>query len=126
MAEFTKLREDAEKKVVAAKTAGQKHASREEMCKLITIYAASEAKWVKFTEAGVATCGIPSEIVTQLKQRHAGTEQAREKICNAGPAGPAPGPSLHDGLGLDRPTLDSAKTTGSGVMDTLTGPAVRR
>jgi hypothetical protein len=84
MEEFTQLREEVQKKGLAAKAAGQKHAAREEMCKLITSYAASEAKWVKFTEAGVGTCGIPLHIAAQLKQVHANTEQAREKICIAG------------------------------------------
>jgi hypothetical protein len=125
MAEFTKMREEVEKKGMAAKQAGQKHASREEMCKLITGYAASEAKWVKFAEDGVGKCGIPPQIATQLKQVHANTEQTKEKICTAGPAGPAAAPSLHDALDLDRPRLDSTKTTGSGVFDTLTGSAVR-
>jgi hypothetical protein len=65
MAEFMNLREEVEKKGLAAKAAGQKHAPREEMCKLITAYAASEAKWVKFTEAGVGgNCGIPPQVAT--------------------------------------------------------------
>jgi hypothetical protein len=81
MAEFTKLREEVEKKGATAKAAGRKQVSRAEMCKLITIYAASEAKWVKFTEAGVATCGIPAGIVNQLQEVHAKTERTREKVC---------------------------------------------
>jgi hypothetical protein len=81
MAEYVKLREDVQKKGMAAKAAGERKVPREEMCKLITSYAASEAKWVKFTEAGVQTCGIPAEVANQLKQVHANTEQTREKIC---------------------------------------------
>jgi hypothetical protein len=125
MAEFTKLREDVEKKGQAAKAAGQKHASREEMCKLITSYAASEAKWVKFTETGVGSCGIPPQVANQLKQVHANTEQTREKICTAGPAGGG-APSLSEALGTTRvATPDASKTAGSGLFDTLTGSAVR-
>jgi hypothetical protein len=126
MAEFNKLREERDKKGLAAKAAGEKHASREEMCKLISSYAASEAKWVKFTEAGVSTCGIPSQIATQLKQGHANTEQLKERVCAAGPAGPPPGPSLHDALGVDRAMSDAPKTAGGGIMDTMTGSAIRR
>jgi hypothetical protein len=127
MAEFTKLREDVEKKGIAAKAAGQKHVAREEMCKLISSYAAAEAKWVKFAETGVSSCGIPPQIATQLKQVHSNTEQTREKICTAGPGGgPAAAPSLHEALGMDRTvTQDSTKTAGSGVMETMTGSAVR-
>jgi hypothetical protein len=125
MAEFTKLREEVEKKGMAAKAAGQKHASREEMCKLITSYAASEAKWVKFTEAGVGSCGIPPQIANQLKQVHTNTEQTKEKICTAGPAGPA-APSLHDALGMDRVATPDASKAGNGTLDTLTGFAIRQ
>jgi hypothetical protein len=121
MADFTKLREEVEKKGMAAKAAGKKHVSREEMCKLITSYATSEAKWVKFTEAGVGTCGIPPQIATQLKQVHTNTEQTKEKICTAGPAGPAPGPSLHDALGMDRVAMPDASKAGTGTLDTMTG-----
>jgi hypothetical protein len=126
MAEFVKLREEVEKKGQAAKAAGQKHASREEMCKLITSYAASEAKWVKFTETGVGSCGIPTQIAVQLKQVHTNTEQTKERICTAGAAGPGAPPSLSDALGTTRvATPASSKTPGSGTLDTLTGPAVR-
>jgi hypothetical protein len=83
LAEFTKLRGEVEKNGLAAKAASQKHASREEMSKVITNYAASEAKWVKFTEASVGACGIPPQIADQLKQVHANTEQTKERICTA-------------------------------------------
>jgi hypothetical protein len=128
MAEFTKLRLDVEKKGMAAKAASQKKASREEMCKLITNYAAAETKWVKFTEGGVQSCGIPAQIAEQLKKVHANTEQTREKVCAAGPAaGPAAAPSLSDALGTTRmATPDAGKAAGSAILDTLTGSAVRR
>jgi hypothetical protein len=87
MEEFTKLREEVQKKRLAAKAAGQKNVAREELCKLVTSYAASEAEWVRFTEAGVGTCGIPLQIATELKQVHANTEQIQEKICTAGLGG---------------------------------------
>lgn len=126
MAEFTRLREDVQKKGLAAKAGGEKHVAREEMCKLVTSYSASEAKWVKFAESGVSSCGIPAQIVTQLKQVHANTEQTRERICTAGPAGPAAAPSLAEALGTNRmATPDSTRTAGGGTMDTLTGSAIR-
>jgi hypothetical protein len=124
MAEFGKLRDDVEKKGQAAKAAGQRKATREEMCKYITTYSAAELKWVKYTESNVQTCGIPVQIVQQLKQVHSNTEQTKEKICAAAPA--AAPPSLHDALGTDRlPTPDTTKS-GSGTLDTLTGSALRR
>lgn len=126
VAEFTKLREDVQKKGVAAKQASEKHASREELCKLITAYGAAEVTWIKFAEKGVTACGIPVEILTQLKQVHGRTETAREKICAAGPGNAAmAGPSLSEALGTSRPTLEN-KHTGSNMFDTLTGNAIQK
>jgi hypothetical protein len=71
MAEFTKLREEVLKRGEAAQAAGQHKVSREETCKHITAYAVAELKWVKFTEAGVSSCGIPAQVAQQLKQVHA-------------------------------------------------------
>jgi ATP-dependent protease ClpP protease subunit len=87
MAEFARLREDVQKLGLAAKTAGQRKVSREEMCKHITAYSAAELKWVKYTDANVKTCGIPAEVAQQLKQVHSNTEQTKEKICAAGRGG---------------------------------------
>jgi hypothetical protein len=80
-ADFAKLREDVQTLGLAAKDAGQRKASREEICKHITAYSAAELKWVKYTEANVTSCGIPSEVVQQLKRVHSNTEQTQEKIC---------------------------------------------
>jgi hypothetical protein len=124
MAEFTKLREDVQKKGLAAKAAGQRKVSREEMCKQITTYSAAELKWVKYSEANVSSCGIPVQVVQQLKQVHTHTEQTKEKICAAGPS--AAPPSLSDALGTARlPTPETTKS-GSGTLDTLTGNAIQR
>jgi hypothetical protein len=81
MAEFAKLREDVQTKGLAAKAAGARKVSREEMCKHITAYSAAELKWVKFTESNVTSCGIPVQVVNQLKEVHVHTEQTKEKIC---------------------------------------------
>jgi len=122
--EFAKLRDEVQKRGLAAKTASQRKASREEMCKHITAYSVAELKWVKYTEANVTSCGIPTEVVQQLKQVHSNTEQTKGRICAAGPtAGP---PSLHDALGTSRlPTPETTKL-GSGTLDTLTGNAIQR
>jgi len=125
MVEFAKLRDDVQKRGLAAKAAGQRKASREEMCKHITAFSAAELKWVKYTETNVTSCGIPAEVVQQLKQVHSNTEQTKEKICAAGPAAAGP-PSLSDALGTTRlPTPETTKS-GSGTLDTLTGSAIQR
>jgi hypothetical protein len=124
--EFGKLREEVQKKGLAAKTAGERKATREEMCKMVQAYSAAEGKWLKFTEAGVASCGIPAEVVTQLKQTHARTELARQNICSSGPAAAMQAaPSLSDALGTNRLQLDT-KRTGSNYLDTMTGNVIQR
>jgi hypothetical protein len=125
VAEFAKLRDDVQKRGLAAKVAGEHKVSREEMCKHITAYSAAELKWVKYTEANVQTCGIPAEVVQQLKQVHSNTEQTKEKICAPAPA--AAPPSLSDALGTSRlPTPDTKKKSAGGTLDTLTGSALAR
>jgi hypothetical protein len=42
-----------QKRGLAAKAAGQRKASREEMCKNITAYSAAELKWVTYSEDNV-------------------------------------------------------------------------
>jgi hypothetical protein len=121
MAEFTKLREDVEKKGKAAKAASERKVGREEMCKYITTYFEAEAKWVKYTETNVQVCGIPVQIANQLKQVHSNTGETKQKICSAAQAA---GPSLSDALDTTRLGPDNAKT-GNGTFDTLTGPAIR-
>ena len=83
MAAFAELRDDVQKRGLAAKAAGQRKASREEMCKHITAYSAAELKWVKYSEDNVSSCAIPTELVSQLKQVHSNTEQIKEKICKS-------------------------------------------
>ena len=63
----------------------QREVARDEMCKIVQAYSAAEGKWLKFAEAGVASCGIPGEVVNQLKQVHARTEQARTDRIAAAP-----------------------------------------
>jgi hypothetical protein len=123
LAEFTKLRLDVEQRGKSAKAANDRKVSREEMCKYVTAYSAAEVKWAKFTEDNQGKCGIPPQIVTQLKTARGNTETMRERIC--APAPSAPAPSLSDALGTTRlPTPETTKTH-SGTLDTLTGNALQ-
>jgi hypothetical protein len=113
---------------MAAKAGGEKQVSREEMCKLVTAYSAAELKWIKFTEASMSKCGIPKEIVGQLKGAHAKTAEGQKRLCAAGPAaGPAAAPTLSDALGTATlPTHEPEKRKPGGTLDTLTGNALAR
>ena len=96
---FGKLRDEVQKKGAAAKDASEHKVAREKMCKIVQAYSAVEGNWLKFAEAGVSTCGIPREVVDQLKQVHARTEHARMSICAAGVP---TAPSLSDALDTRR------------------------
>jgi hypothetical protein len=127
MTQFTSLRSDVEKRGMAARTASEKQVAREEMCKLVTAYSAAEIKWVKFAEGNMTKCGIPKEIVTQLKTVHAKTAEGQKKLCAAGPAGgPSAVPTLSDALGTATlPTREpEKKRKPGGTLDTLTGNAL--
>jgi hypothetical protein len=124
---FTALRAEVEKRGMAAKAASEKQASREEMCKLVTEYSAAEVKWIKFAETNASKCGIPKQIVQQLKTVHAKTADGQKKLCSAGPAGgPAAAPTLSDALGTATlPTREpEKKRKPGGTLDTLTGNAL--
>jgi hypothetical protein len=119
---FGKLRDEVQKKGAAAKDASEHKVAREKMCKIVQAYSAVEGNWLKFAEAGISTCGIPREVVNQLKQVHARTEHARMSICAAGVP---TAPSLSDVLDAKRLPPDS-KTIGASSFDTLTGNVLQR
>ena len=122
---FTTLRGEVEKRGMAARTASEKHATREEMCKLVTEYGAAEVKWIKYTESNMSKCGIPKEIVKQLKMVHAKTADGQKKLCAVAPA-VSNTPTLSDALGTaTMPTRETEKKRKpGGTMDTLTGNAL--
>jgi hypothetical protein len=124
--EFGKLRNEVQERGAAAKNASERKVGREKMCKIVQAYSAAEAKWLKFVEAGVSTCGIPREVANQLKQVHARTEQARTNICFVGAAaGANSAPSLSEALDANRLPPDT-KRMGASTFDTLTGNAIQR
>jgi len=125
--EFTTNREEVEKRGMAAKAGNEKHVSREELCKLVTVYSNAESKWIKFSETNMAKCGILKEVIGQLKSVHVHTAQAQKNVCAAGPtqaAAPA-APTLSDALGtVKMPSAETETRKPGGTMDTLTGNAL--
>ena len=119
--EFGKLRDDAGKKAAEIRAANTRKVPAPEACKLFNAFSAAEEKMVKYAEANSVWCGIPPQIVTQIKQQHAKTTEIRTRICQAAAAPPRPvGPTLSDTLGA--PITDSKNIkTGRGTFDTLTG-----
>ena len=120
---FPPIRDEAEKRLLAIQAAGQRKATREEVCPLFKTFVTAEAKMVKFVETHRTTCNIPQEAVQQIRARHAQSIQARNNVCSA-QAGPR-GPSLSDAF--SGPAIPSEPPKpGRGTFDTLTGSPLGR
>jgi len=119
--DFMKLRDAAQKRAGAIRTAGQRKAPAKEACGLFGAFSDAEVKMIKYATDNATRCGIPGEIVTNLKQNHTKTAELRTRVCQAaaGPQGPA-APSLSDALSAPVPNASNIKT-GRGTYDTLTG-----
>jgi hypothetical protein len=126
---FLPLREEAEKRGKLIKVASERHAPPAEACKLIGNFAQVELKMMKYVESHLAKCGIPPQILDQLKNGHKGTEGMQQKVCAAAEQmakGPA-GPSLSDVLGSAAALPEvTASKKGGGTFDTLNGNALTR
>ena len=124
---FPALREDVEKGAAVIRAASARKASREEVCPIFKSFALKEAKMVTFLETNQKLCGVPPNIITQMKTNHAATIRIRNTVCSAAPAGPGSAPTLSDALGGPIIADDqSAKLPGRGTFDTLTGNALQK
>jgi hypothetical protein len=121
--EFGKLRDAAQKRALAIRTASERKAQPKEACGLFNLFSDAEVKMIKYVNGNASKCGIPPEIVKTLTQNHAKTAEIRTRVCQAA-AGPPPSaaPSLSDALSAPVPNASNIKTgTGTGTYDTLTG-----
>jgi len=119
--DFGKLRDDTEKKALAIRAAGERKAPPKEACQLFNAFVAAQSKMLKYATDNAAWCGIPNQIMANLKEGIAKTSEIRTKVCQAAAAPPRPaGPSLSDALSGPVPDSNNIKT-GRGTFDTLTG-----
>jgi hypothetical protein len=130
MKEFIPLREDAEKRGKLIKAASDRHATPEEACGLIRTFGQAELKMIKYVETHSTKCGIPPQVLEQLKGGHKNTENMQQKVCNAAQQaqnrGPA-GPSLSEVLGSAAALPEATKTKkGGSTFDTLNGNVLTR
>jgi len=116
---FLPLRDDAQKKGAAIGAAQKRHADRQEMCKLVTVFSVAEEKAAQFLEKNKGWCGVPDEAIASAKDMHAKTVHFKEVVCSPAPQPHIP--TLSDAIG--GPSHDTAKNTktGAGTFDTLTG-----
>jgi len=129
MTEFTKLRTGVENAGKVAKAINDRKGTREEFCKAITNLHGAQVKWVKYTSDHAKNCGIPPDVVTQLKAGATNLNKMKTNICSGGAAGGGapPAPSLSEALGTATmpTTSDDAPRRRGGTLDTLTGAPIR-
>jgi len=125
--DFSALRADTETKGKAIKAAGDRHAQPQEACKLFGVFIAAEAKLIKYVEDNGTWCGIPPQVLTQLKDGHVKAGALRTRICEIAARGPVrAAPSLSDALGTSQVPSASNTKTGRGTYDSLTGSPLAR
>ena len=118
--EFFKLRGEAEKKGLAIKAANERKASPKEACQLFGAFISAQAKMLKYASDNTVWCGIPPQVIENLKQGVAKISEVRTRVCQAAAAPQPTGPSLSDALSNPVPDSNNIKT-GRGTFDTLTG-----
>lgn len=131
--EIMPLRQEVEKNGLSVKAAIDRKAAPPEICNQVKRFVSAEARFVKYIEDNQAWCGIPPEVVTQVKTQHGTTLNLRQRACAAAPAGAAArpavpaGPGLSDALGTSGAVGGSTTSKpGRGTFDTLTGSALAR
>jgi hypothetical protein len=130
--EIMPLRQAVEKEGTAVKAAVEKKADRAVVCTQLKKFVATEAKFVTYLDTNQGWCGVPPEVVKQVKAGHSHSVKMRNQACAAGPMGaqkgPPPGPGLSEALGTARATGPSNTTSKSSghPFDTLSGSAIQR
>jgi len=126
---FMPLREEAERRGKLIKGASDRHAPPTEACKLIGNFGQAEVKMIKYVETHATECGIPPQVMEQLRTGHKNTEGIQQKICGiaqqAAQQKPA-GPSLSDVLGSSAALPEVTANKKGSTFDTLNGNALAR
>jgi hypothetical protein len=119
------FRDETGKQGQALSAAGKKKAPPDEVCKLFKAFIAAETKFVKALEEHSATCGVPPDVIKQVKLGHSKASETAKNVCDAA-AQRSAGPSLSDALGATPTVPDASSSRGQGTFDTLMGsPLVR-
>jgi hypothetical protein len=124
--QFLTLRKDVEKHGSAIQNASQKKQkpSPQEACGLFNSFTAAEKKMYAYASKNQAECGIPPQVIAQMKDARGKSDDIRTRVCQAAAQGPAPpqqrAPSLSDALSSPVPNSSNTRT-GRGTFDTLTG-----
>ncbi len=123
---FVKLKNDAEERAIAVRTAIQHKAERKDICAAVQRFYAAEGTVLKFLEDNKTWCGIPEQAITVAKSNHERTVKFRTAACTEAPAAKPRPPSLSDAIGT--PSVDTGNNTktGRGTLDSLNGNPLAR
>jgi hypothetical protein len=121
---FGDLRNDAQQKATAVRTALEKKLDRKEVCAAATRFYAAEEAVLQFLEKNKTWCGIPEEAIKGTKVSHERTLKFRTAACTED-AKPRP-PSLSDAIGTPSVDTGSNTRTGHGTLDSLNGNPLAR
>jgi hypothetical protein len=98
--ELLALREEVVKHGQAIQVAGKQRASPKQICKLFNAFTAAEAKMIEALEDRKATCGVPDQVIAQVKGGHVKSTQIAKQVCDVAAQGPRPSsPSQGEALG---------------------------
>lgn len=124
--ELLTLRDGVTKHGQALQAANKRKASVQEACRLFKNFISAEARMIRAIEKNGPGCGVPPDVVPQIKGNHAQASKAAKQVCDAAAQGARPpGPSLSDALGASPPIPDTSKR-GAGTFETLTGNPLSR
>jgi hypothetical protein len=129
--DFANIQSELEKRGLALKSAGEKKAPPQEVCRLLRNYTATESMLIKFFQEKQAVCGVPEQVVSQARQNHTKALAMRDQVCKVASAPqaapPPPSQGLSGALGTSAVGAPPPETAGgSGVFDTLTGNVLRQ
>jgi len=126
--QFLAINQEMQKRGEALSVAFKKRPSPQEACSLLKSYGDVESRMAKFVQTKGTLCGIPPQVLDQIKKSQARTTTARNNACQAAarPQGPA-APTLSEALGSIRvPDASTTRTGRGGAFDTMTGSAIAR
>jgi hypothetical protein len=118
---FPAMRDDAQKKALAVRTAMEHKADRKEICALVTRFYAAEGLVVKFFLENKTWCAIPEEAIKAAKANHEHTEKFKTAACAEAPAAKPKMPTLSDAIATPSVATSGNTKTGRGTLDSLNG-----
>jgi hypothetical protein len=89
--ELLSYRDEVAKHGQAIQAASQKEADPEQLCKLFKAFTSAESKMLKALEERRASCGVPAQVIRQVKEGHGKSTQVAKQVCDAAAqGGPVP------------------------------------